>query len=92
LFASNRREYRQADGFITTNIDAAGPGVGGNLNYDGIPDAVFFRDIRVGTFSDGGLVSFAGAGLGATSPASCGRDPLGRAYTCNYLFQPGGSL
>jgi len=92
LFASQRREYRQTDGFITTNIDAAGPGVGGNLNYDGVPDAVFFRDIRVGSFSDGGTVSFAGAGLGATAAARCGRDPLGRAYSCNYLFQPGGSL
>ena len=92
LFASNRKEYRQTDGFITTNIDAAGPGLDGKLNYDGVPDAVFFRDIRVGSFSDGGLVSFAGAGLGATAAARCGRDPLGRAYTCNYLFQPGGSL
>ncbi|MFN3433552.1 MAG: TonB-dependent receptor domain-containing protein [Sphingomonas sp.] len=92
LFASDRRAYRQTDGFITTNIDAAGVGVDGKLNYDGIPDATYFRDIRVGTFSDGGLVAFAGAGLGATSTARCGRDPLGRAYTCNYLFQPGGSL
>lgn len=92
LFASQRKEYRQADGFITTNIDAAGVGLNGNLNFDGVPDASFFRDIRVGTFSDGGLVSFAGAGAGATSTAACGRDPLGRAYTCNYLFQQGGGL
>jgi outer membrane receptor protein involved in Fe transport len=92
LFASGRKAYRQTDGFITTNIDAAGIGTSGNLNFDGVPDASFFRDIRVGTFSDGGLVSFAGAGLGATSAARCGRDPLGRAYSCNYLFQPGGTL
>jgi outer membrane receptor protein involved in Fe transport len=92
LFASGRKAYRQTDGFITTNIDPTGVGVGGNLNFDGVPDASFFRDIRVGTFSDGGIVSFAGAGLGATSAANCGRDPLGRAYTCNYLFQQGGSL
>ena len=92
LFASGRREYRQADGFITTNIDAPGVGLGGNLNFDGVPDASFFRDIRVGTFSDGGLVSFAGSGAGATAPANCGRDPLGRAYTCNYLFQEGGGI
>ncbi|MCK8457315.1 MULTISPECIES: TonB-dependent receptor domain-containing protein [Sphingomonas] len=92
LFASGRKEYRQTDGFVTTNIDAAGVGLGGNLNFDGVPDSTFFRDIRVGTFSDGGLVSFAGAGIGATSPAPGGRDPLGRAYTVNYLFQPGGAL
>lgn len=77
LFASNRKEYRQTDGFITTNIDAAGPGLDGKLNYDGVPDAVFFRDIRVGSFSDGGLVSFAGAGLGATAAARC---EIGRAH------------
>ncbi|KQM63216.1 hypothetical protein ASE75_12095 [Sphingomonas sp. Leaf17] len=92
LFASGRKEYRQTDGFITTNIDPTGVGLGGNLNFDGVPDASFFRDIRVGTFSDGGLVSFAGAPAGANSAARCGRDPLGRAYTCNYLFQQGGGL
>ena len=92
LFASGRREYRQTDGFITTNIDPAGVGLGGNLNFDGVPDASYFQDIRVGTFSDGGLVSFVGAPSGATSAARCGRDPLGRAYTCNYLFQQGGGL
>jgi len=92
FFASQRKEYRQNDAFITTNIDAAGPGLNGNLNFDGVPDASFFRDIRVGTFSDGGLFAFAGAGAGATAGAGCGRDPLGRAYTCNYLVQPGGGL
>lgn len=92
LFASGRDAYRQTDGFITTNIDASGVGLGGNLNYDGIPDASFFRDIRVGSFSDGGLVSVVGAPVGANSAASCGRDPLGRAYPCTYLFQPGGGI
>lgn len=92
LFASDRKAYQQNNTFITTNIDAAGVGVGGNLNYDGIPDASFFNDVRSGTVFDGGLVSFVGAPAGATSTANCGRDPLGRAYTCNYLFQPGGSI
>ncbi len=92
FFASQRKEYRQNDAFITTNIDAAGAGLNGNLNFDGVPDASFFRDVRVGTFSDGGLFAFAGAGAGATAGAGCGRDPLGRAYTCNYLVQPGGGL
>ena len=41
------------------------------LSPHGVPDAIFMRDIRVGTFSDGGLVSIAGAGIGATSPAAC---------------------
>ncbi len=92
LFGFDRKAYRQNDAFVTTNIDASGVGTNGNLNFDGIPDTTFFRDIRVGTFSDGGLIAFAGAPLGATSAARCGRDYLGRAFTCNYLFQPGGAL
>ena len=92
LFASDRDAYRQTDGFLTTNIDAAGAGLGGRLNFDGIPDASFFRDIRVASFSDGGLVSLVGAPAGANSAARCGRDPLGRAYPCNYLFAPGGGI
>ena len=92
LFASDRKAYRQTDGFITTNVDPAGVGVNGNLNFDGRPDATFFRDIRGGTIFDGGLVSFAGATPGANTPATCGRDGLGRAITCNFLFQPNGSV
>lgn len=92
LFASDRKEYAQNDAFVTTNIDAAGVGVNGNLNFDGLPDASFFRDIRSGTISDGGLIALVGGGIGATSAAPGGRDPLGRAYTVNYLFQPGGLL
>ncbi|WP_294192114.1 TonB-dependent receptor [uncultured Sphingomonas sp.] len=92
LFGFDRKAYRQNNTFVTTNIDPAGVGTGGNLNYDGIPDNTFFRDIRSATNYDGGLIAFAGAPLGASSAARCGRDPLGRAYTCNYLFQPGGSL
>ncbi|WP_271300334.1 TonB-dependent receptor domain-containing protein [Sphingomonas sp. CV7422] len=92
VFASDRKAYRQADGFVTTNVDAPGVGVDGKLNYDGVPDAVFFRNIRGATIFDGGLVSFVGSAPGAGAQARCGRDSLGRAYTCNYLFQPGGTL
>lgn len=93
LYASDRRDMSNVNGFITVDSDSSGL-AGGNssLNSDGIPDSIFVRDIRVGTFSAGGLVAFAGAPLGASSAARCGRDPAGRAYTCNYLFQPGGSL
>lgn len=92
LFGFDRKAYRQTDSFVVTNVDAAGVGNGGNLNFDGVPDQSFFRDIRPSTILDGGLIAFAGAGLGATSAARCGRDYRGTAYTCNYLFQPGGSL
>ncbi|WP_137899551.1 TonB-dependent receptor [Sphingomonas sp. 2SG] len=92
LFASGRKAYRQNDAFVTTNVDAAGAGVSGNLNFDGIPDSTFFRDIRGANIFDGGLVAFAGSPAGSGTNARCGRDSLGRAFTCNYLFQQDGSL
>ena len=92
LFASDRREYRQTDGFLTTDTDSPGAGTNGNLNFDGIPDATFFRDIRSATILDGGLVSFARAQPTAAGTAPCGRDTTGRAYPCTYLFQPGGGI
>lgn len=92
LFASDRKEYRRTDGFLTTDVDTPGDNVNGNLNFDGIPDATFFRDIRSATILDGGLVSFARAQPTAAGTAPCGRDTVGRAYPCTYLFQPGGGI
>ena len=92
LFASDRREYRRTDGFITTDSDTPGAGTSGNLNFDGIPDSTFFRDIRSATISDGGLVSFATAVPTATGNAPVGRDVTGRAFPSTFLFQPGGAL
>jgi outer membrane receptor protein involved in Fe transport len=90
LYGSDRARLRTASGFVTSDTDQ--PGLGTTqpnitLNSDGIPDGVFFHDIRVGTFSDGGLFAASGG-----ANALCGRDKDGRAYTCNYLFQPDGSL
>jgi outer membrane receptor protein involved in Fe transport len=90
LYASDRDYLSHTDGFVTVDTDLAGVGgtTGNNtLNSDGNPDAVFFRDIRVGTFSSGGLVAFSGLPAG-----NCGKDVAGRAYTCNYLFTPDGNL
>lgn len=90
LYASDRPYLSHNDGFVTVDTDAAGVGgTTGNitLNSDGNPDAAFFHDIRVGTFSAGGLVSFSGLPAG-----NCGKDVAGRAYTCNYLFQSDGTL
>ncbi|MDK8184879.1 MULTISPECIES: TonB-dependent receptor domain-containing protein [Sphingomonas] len=95
LYASQRDYLRQTDGFVAVDSDAAGRAAGQRfINYDGIPDSVFFRDVRVGTFSAGGTVAF------ASPSGACGRDNTptaafgnaGRPFTCNYLFQPGGSL
>lgn len=96
FFASDRDYLAQTDTFVTVDSDSAGL-AGGNisLNSDGIADQRFFRDVRVGTFSDGGLVALPGATAGVNTPLLCAagaRDAGGRAFTCNYLFQPGGSL
>lgn len=95
LYASQRRALRRADGFVTVDADSAGLAPGQSfINYDGNPDNVFFRDIRSATISAGGLVGF------ASPSGACGRDTqpnaafggAGRPFTCNFLFQPGGSI
>ena len=84
FYASDRSYLARNDGFVTVDADPAGS--------DGNPDAVFFHDIRSATLNEGGLLAF-------SSPSgACGRDSqlqssgLGRAFTCNYLFNPDGTL
>lgn len=96
FFASGRDYSSRVDGFVTVDSDSSGLN-GGNssINSDGNPDSVFVRDIRVGTFSDGGLVATAGAARGANGALLCPttfRDPRGVPFTCNFLFQPDGTL
>ena len=72
FYASGRPNLRQANGFITVDTDPAGA-VNGS---DGIPDSLFYRDIRSGIYSNGGtFLSFLG----------------GDSYT-PFLFQPNGTL
>ncbi|WP_426264185.1 TonB-dependent receptor domain-containing protein [Sphingomonas sp. PWP1-2] len=79
LYASDRSNYASSNGFLLVNS-------AGGANTSGPANNQFFNDRRTGTISDGGLVAF-----GSTTGA-CGRDSQGRAFTCNYLFQPDGSL
>lgn len=82
LYASDRSYLSRRDGFVTNQVDANGL----YGNSDGVPDAVFVRDIRSGTISSGGLIGF------RSPTAACGKDSVGRAFTCNYLFQSDGTL
>ncbi|MBB3940115.1 outer membrane receptor protein involved in Fe transport [Novosphingobium fluoreni] len=75
------RPLARNDGFVTVDTDPA------SAPSDGNPDRTFFRDIRSGTISLGGLTAFRYAG--ANGP--CGGFG-GSAYTCTYLFQPDGTL
>lgn len=88
-FASDRSEYQQASGFLVTETDPAGS-INGS---DGIPDRLFFNDIRSTTISLGGQVGI----RYSNAAAPCGLDNNANtaaraAYTCASLFQPDGSL
>lgn len=81
-YASLRgRNIRQNNAFITVDTDAAG-----GTNGDDVFDRIFYEDIRTTAVSLGGQIVF------ASPTAACGRDPLGAAYSCAFLFQPDGSL
>lgn len=87
VYASDRSYLRHTDTFVTTDTDPAGVATGQTLpNYDGVPDNVFFRDVRSATISAGGMVTF------ASPTGACGTDATGKRFSCNYLFQPNGSL
>ena len=81
-FASSRKKLRQVNNFVIVDTDPAGSPNGS----DGNPDRVFLEDIRSTTISLGGLYTVASPG------GACGRDPLGAAYNCTYLFNPDGTL
>jgi len=82
FYASGRPGLRNNRGWVQTDTDATGDVVNGS---NGIPDRTFYNDIRSATISLGGMVAAYGAG-------NCGTGGNGRAFTCNYLFQPDGSL
>ena len=83
FFASGRDYLRNNNNFIVVDTDPAGA-VNGS---DGVPDRLLFRDIRTTAVTTGGMMLFGGG-----ANARCGRDPLGAAYTCSYLFMPDGTL
>jgi outer membrane receptor protein involved in Fe transport len=80
-YASGRRNLRQNDAFLVVDTDTT-------PSNDGVPDRIFFRDIRTATGGYGGLIAFNYANAGAP----CGVGNNGTAFTCNFLFNPDGSL
>lgn len=86
LYASQRKDLRTVNGFVSVDTDPAGTPNGS----DGIPDRVFYRDVRPVTISNSGTILFNGrAGTGA---GRCGRDSTNAAFDCPYFFQPDGTL
>ncbi|MET0308221.1 MAG: TonB-dependent receptor [Sphingomonas sp.] len=72
FYAADRPEYRNTNGFVVVDSDPAGATNGS----DGNPDRVFYRNIRSGSYANGGMF------LGN----SCGN------YYCSYHFLPNGNL
>ncbi len=84
FFASQRPNLRNNRGFVVVDTDPGGTPNGS----DGVPDRIFVNDIRSTTIFSGGLLQVAPTG----GRAPCGRDALGAAFVCTFLFQPDGSL
>lgn len=84
FFASQRPNLRNNRGFVVVDTDPGGTPNGS----DGVPDRIFVNDIRSTTIFNGGLLQVAPTG----GRAPCGRDALGSAFVCTFLFQPDGSL
>lgn len=78
-YGSGRPAFRRNQNLVVVDTDTT-------PNFDSNPDRQFFNDIRSATISLGGQVAF------ASPSGACGRDALGAAFTCAYLFQPDGTL
>ncbi|HVU31187.1 MAG TPA: TonB-dependent receptor [Sphingomicrobium sp.] len=79
-FASGRPWLSHADAFIPVDADPPGTPSGS----DGVPDRLFFRDLRMAGFSNTGVVRF--------NTGECGTDALGTPYNCPFTFRPDGTL
>jgi len=85
FFASDRDNLERQGLFVITDSDA---GIDGGS--DGIPDRLYFSDVKSATISNGGNILVA-IPMGGTA-AACGRDATGVAYACSLQWQPDGSL
>ncbi len=82
-YGGGRPNLAQNDAFVVVDTDPAGS-VNGS---DGIPDRIYYRDLRSTTISNGGQI-----GIRQPAAGPCGLDGVGAAFTCAYLFQPDGTL
>jgi outer membrane receptor protein involved in Fe transport len=88
-FATDRSNLINNQNFVVVDSDPSGS--------DGIPDRLFYDDIRFASISNGGLFLI-GNGMGAAGgpvPAPCGYDSTGTVagrWACSYVFQPDGTL
>jgi hypothetical protein len=82
-FASDRDNLKKVGNFVVVDQDPSGS--------DGIPDRLFYDDIRLTSVASGGNFMIANNPMNAAA-IPCGVDPLGTRYNCPYLFLPDGTL
>ncbi len=82
-FGENRPFLASQNGFVTVDRDPAGtPG-----GSDGVPDTIFYRNIRNAGFSNTGVVRF-----GGNAAVNGGRDVAGAFFNLPFQFTPEGTL
>lgn len=73
------RPFSRQDAFVVVDTDPAGS--------DGVPDRLFFTDVRSAGLNNTGLVRF-----GGNSGLNCGTDSAGRRFNCPFAFDANGNL
>jgi outer membrane receptor protein involved in Fe transport len=86
-FATDRNNLRANGNFVVTDVDPPGS-VNGS---DGVPDRLFYEDIRFASIANGGSFLIANNAM-APGAVPCGTDVTGARYNCSYLFSPDGML
>ena len=85
FFASDRQNLRRQGLFVTTDADAPDAENGS----DGVPDRLYYGDVRNITYNGGNLLI--ATPMGGTA-APCGLDSQGAPFACSYQWNPDGSL
>jgi outer membrane receptor protein involved in Fe transport len=84
IFASDRDNLIHQGTFVITDTDP----VGSPNGSDGVPDRLYYHDVKSTTFNNAGNILVAPmAGF-----APCGRDKDGAAYSCSLVFNADGTL
>ena len=82
-FADARPNLRTQNAFVGVDTDPAGTPNGS----DGIPDAVFTRDVRNAGLTNTGVIRF-----GGNAALNCGTGGNGVVFNCPFTFNPDGTL
>ena len=82
FFASDRDNLIHQGLFVVTDSDPAGTRNGS----DGIPDRLYYHDVKAVTFSNGGSMLITPMAPGTP----CGVGTNGTTFACPYIFQPDG--